>query len=77
MGVTKDVTIATMKEECIKEVTDLVEFDKDNLESVFEALRKLTGKFESGKLVPTQPHHISVKSKKHIQVAATAMRYYE
>ncbi len=77
MGVTKAETVAALKDKGIKEVENLCKFDKDNLEAVFEVLRKLPRKVESGKLVPMVPCIISAKSKQHIQIAVTAMCYYK
>ncbi len=46
MGVTKAETVAALKDKGIKEVEDLHEFDKYNLEAVFDAFRKLPRKVE-------------------------------
>ncbi len=75
MGVTKANLVAALKDKVIKEVEYLQKFNKDHIEGMFEVLRKPPEKIEAVKLVLTAPYVISAKSKKHIQIAAIAMRY--
>ena len=73
---TPEITLSALKEERIHNPEDLFEFLKDDLNSVFESLRKPPVKVVNNKVVAVAPHIISENSRKHIAVAAKVTRYY-
>ena len=75
MGV-QVATTAAMNTEGINSPEDLFDYSKDDLESVFETLRKPLVTVFLGAIVPVAPHDLSAKSKKCIVMASYATRYY-
>ena len=67
---------AAINAEGIDRPEDLFDYSKDDLESVFENLRKPLVTVVSGVIVPVAPHALSSKSKKRIVMASDATRYY-
>ena len=75
MGV-QVATTAAINNEVIDRPKDLFDYSKDDLESVFENLRKPLVTVVSGAIVPVAPHALSAKSKKRIVMSSDATRYY-
>ena len=75
MGV-QVATRAAINGEGIKRPEDLFDYSMDDLESVFETLRKSLVTVVSEAIVPVAPHALSAKSKKLIVMARDATRYY-
>ena len=69
-------TTAAINAEGIDRPADLLDYSKDDLESVFENLSKPLVTVVSGAIVPVVPHALSAKSKKRIVMASDATRYY-
>ena len=73
MGV-QVATTAVTNAEGIDRPEDLFNYSKDDLESVFENMRKPLVTIVSGAIVPVVPHTLSVESKKRIVMASNETR---
>ena len=71
-----DGTLTALKEKGIDKQEYLFELSKDELDSVFESLRKGPGKVVNNKVVAVAPQVILAKSRKPIAVAEEEMQYY-
>ena len=69
-------TTAAINAEGIDRPKDLFDYYKDDLETVFENMRKPLVTVVLGAIFPVAPHDLSVKSKKCIMMASYATRYY-
>ena len=65
---------AEINAEGIDRPKDLFDYSKDDLESVFDNLRKPLVTVVSGAIVPVAPHALSAKSNKRIVMARDATR---
>ena len=69
-------TVAGFKKEGINNPEDLFDIDEDDLENLFQSMRKPVVTIVASVYTKGNPMHVSTTSKKRIIVATNATRYY-
>ena len=70
------LTVAGFKKEGINNPENLFDFDEDDLDNLFQSIRKPVGTIVASVYTKGNPMHVSTTSKKRIIFAANATRYY-